>query len=166
MGKKTTKFINDIDGGQNACKKAMEEFILCSERFRELEVRLDKARERMVRRFTEVGSQCKSNDRATIDQALANDGEYLQAQKEYQDLHQESSGILLKRSQAHNEIRNCIKAIDDALQVFETYINKKAKSKNPFKSKKSIPAARDYIEASKTFVEGSREFFKSIGGSA
>jgi hypothetical protein len=165
MGKKTTKFINDIDSHQTACKKAMEEFILCSERYKELEVRLDKARERMVRRFSEVGSQSKSNDRTTINQALANDGEYVQAQKEYEDLHRESTGTLLKRSQAHNEIRSCIETIDGALQVFETYINKKAKSKNPFKSKKSIPAAKDYIEASKAFVENSREFFKSIGGS-
>ena len=165
MGKKTTKFINDIDSRQTTCKKAMQEFILCSEQYKDLEVGLGKARERMVRRFTEVGTQCKSNDRATVDQALANDGEYVQAQKEHEDLYRESEGTRLKRSQAHIEIKNCIEKIDSALQVFETYINKKAKSKNPFKSKKSIPAARDYIEASKTFVESSQEFFKSIGGS-
>jgi hypothetical protein len=163
MGKKTTKFIDDIDSKQDACKKAMEEYIVCCEECTALDVRSYNAEERMKARFKVIAPQHK-NDVKAINQALSVDPEYIQAQKEHNELEREAWRICRKRDLANNAISDYMDQIDKTLTTFETFINKKAKSKNPFKSKKSIPAARDYIDASKTFLENSRAFFKSIGG--
>lgn len=163
MGKKTTKFIEDIDSKQTACKKAMEEYILSCEECVALDVRSYNAGERMKARLKAIAEQHK-NDVKAINQALSLDAEYKQAQKEHNELEVQGWKICRKRDLANNAISDYMDQIEKALTSFETFINKKAKSKNPFKSKKSIPAARDFIEASQTFLENSRAFFKSIGG--
>jgi uncharacterized protein YchJ len=163
VGKKTTKFIEDIDSKQTACKKSMEEYILCCEECAALDARSYNAQERMNSRFKAIAAQYK-NDVQAINKALSVDPEYKQAEKEHNDLDREAWKICRKRDLANNAISDYMDQIDRALKAFETFINKKAKSKNPFKSKKSIPAARDFIEASKTFLENSQAFFKSIGG--
>jgi len=46
-----------------------------------------------------------------------------------------------------NRLKTRLKDFDLTLSPFRTYITKKEKSKNPFKSKKSIPAAKAAIQA-------------------
>src|SRR5262245_10886880 len=163
MGKKTNKFISDIDTHQMECKKYMEQWILYSEKCAEIDVKHYDATQRMVARLKELRDQYK-NDIPALNQALGKDTVYAESSQEVEELNHQADAAVKKRNVANNEIYNRLERIDSALGSFEAYINKKAKSKNPFKSKKSIPAARDYIDASKTFLENSRAFYKSIGG--
>src|SRR5690606_25230462 len=44
------------------------------------------------------------------------------------------------------KLRNDVNQLYHAIQDFDEYLTKKEKSKNPFKSKKSVPAARKMLK--------------------
>jgi hypothetical protein len=59
-----------------------------------------------------------------------------------------------------DKLQAALNNLSPVLSAFRTYIDKKAKSKNPFKSKKSLPAAQDTI---KVYTEFHKNVTKALG---
>jgi hypothetical protein len=163
MGKKTSKFIAAIEDLQKQCKTQMEGYIKTGEESVRLEPLADQLVAACIKRFNDL-LVANGKDRERARQAICVDPEYLEHEKQSDALGLRLTKLKKERSQAKDGIFNALAKMTPKLDEFEKYIAKKEKSKNPFKSKKSVPAAKDFIAASRLFHEHWSEYLKSIGG--
>lgn len=163
MGKKTTKFIADVVEQQDACKTNMESYIKSGEDSARLEPLADKLVEACIKRYNEL-LLANGKDLEKARQAICVDPEYCEHEKQSDALGMALHKLKTTRSRSKDSISTALAKMKSKLDEFDKYIAKKKKSKNPFKSKKSVPAAEDFIAASRTFHENTSTYLKSIGG--
>jgi len=70
----------------------------------------------------------------------------------------ERAKIWQKGKDLRQQLKNEINSIDDSIGDFKKFIAKKEKSKNPFRGKKSLPAAKDMI----SMFEGVKKEFDTV----
>lgn len=119
MGKKTDKYIKDISAASEKCIRTCKTLQQLSEL---MDKNGDKWTDQVKREMVQLGDWEKhpvAIERAKIWE----------------------KGMQLKR-----QLQDEANAMGHALSDFRKFIQKKEKSKNPFKSKKSLPAAKEMIK--------------------
>jgi hypothetical protein len=118
MGKKTDKFIQDISAASEKCMRTCG--IL----------------EKLSKAMDENGDKWTSKVEAEMRQL----GDW-----EKHPVAIERDKIWQKGKDLRQQLRNEVNEIYHSIGDFKKYIAKKEKSKNPFKSKKSLPAAKEMV---------------------
>lgn len=163
MGKKTTKFIAAVQELQTECKTQIENYLNSISETAKLEPLADRMVQQCIERYNELLKQ-NNNDKEKVAHLLSTDPEYLRREKESDSLGMKLYELKRARSRAKDGLFNALSKLDHKLGEFDKFIAKKQKSKNPFRSKKSLPAAKDFVAASRVFQENTEEYFRSIGG--
>lgn len=157
MGKKTTKMINECEEFMTECKQHIDDYFTNYDAFEKLLPTCQSFAAPLTKRYNELLVIHKKDLEATR-QSLFTDPEYLRIDAEADKVLVQTNAAEKGFNDAKRELGISLGKLDRKLQVFETFITKKAKSKNPFKSKKSIPAAKDFITAAREFHANTLKF--------
>lgn len=130
MGKKTEAFTNDVKAASQTCQKLFDDLLLHLTEYQKSAVKLEAAQ----------------NDWETRRLEMERNGERGYSQEPlYRTMHSIWQGKSMDRNHGMHladKLRQAANQLSSKLAVFQAFIDKKSKSKNPFKSKKSLPGAK------------------------
>lgn len=118
MGKKTDKFIQDISAASEQCIRTSG----------------------MLQKLSEAMDANGDKWTPKVEEEMRQLGDW-----EKHPVAIERAKIWSKGMELRKQLRQEVNTINHSLSDFKKYIQKKEKSKNPFKSKKSLPAAKEMI---------------------
>lgn len=163
MGKRTTKYIAAVEEQQTACKTQIDNYLKASAEDARLAPIGYALADKCTERFDQL-MKLHKRDLKIVQPLMFTDPVYVKYDKMGEELTVKWNAERKKMRTARNELFNALHRMNAKLLEFETFVAKKEKSKNPFKSKKSLPAAKDFIAASRVFHQNTQKALNDFGG--
>jgi len=153
MGKKTNEFMAAVDKLIGECMEPLRIFLGYADLVKDITAKMARnldeyeQMQRDVLRVIVSGDLAKPNRKPTKeDEERANaDPRLIAIGKAGEKLFEQKVDASNELKKARTELFKAVKALNDKLTAFKTYVFAKEKSRNPFKSKASIPVAKDVI---------------------
>lgn len=170
MGKKTDKFIADLQKLLEDCETPIAEFSrICTEMNR-LQKRLAEISDADSERRRELSGQANdgrqgqegvTNQSLELEELYTTDPQLKAYDDELTLLNPQFLTLLSRKNTSKTTLKNAIRPFKETLDEFSTYITKKEKSKNPFRGKKSLKSAKDFIKQMDDMLDGLRTLANS-----
>lgn len=141
MGKKTEKWIKQLNSLVDDCDNLYQKLtgiVGALAIVREESADLARAHSKRVNEIDPNGTTQHEDE-------ISNDPEIQRINNELDSVNKDFSNLLREKSKTKQSLGAKANEFKGVLIEFNTYIVKKEKSKNPFRGKKSVPAAKEYI---------------------
>ncbi len=158
MGKKTDKFIADLQKMGDACEGSITEMSQLAVQMDANGQQWDKYSGAYLTHFNRLYSQ-GIKDIAE----MLKDAEFKRAYEPFHSVEVEREQVWTAGKKAKFKLGNDLSAMSRVISEFSRYIDKKSKSKNPFKSKKSLPAAKETLRVYEEFHRAAYGALEKLG---
>jgi hypothetical protein len=162
VGKTTDAYMNSIDKLNSDCIDKCKELFGYFNGIRGIAADLARNLEAQHRRVIEVaGVDPERVQKLTQQQeeAANSDAELTRMSEAAERLMDQKLDLAKEKSKADDNAVDALNTMSNKIEQFRAYVKKKQASKNPFKSKKSLPAAWAYIKKADDTVD---EIVKAI----
>jgi hypothetical protein len=146
MGKKTDKYMSDLSALGNTCKGRLQDLVQIAMAMDKNGVLWDKVAFPYSNYYNKLHGQGM-----TTDDQKAKDPNFKKLAEAYEKVQAERDGIWAQGKQQCRVLQDDLNKMNTVLGDFARFVDKKAKSKNPFKSKKSLPVAQETVKKYQAF---------------
>lgn len=148
MGKRTDKFIAELNAILEKSAAPAHQLLIYNKKFDEVHSKLSKLNDLHSKRVMEIDPGQTTQKEAEI----SRDPTIKKIDSAIDQLNNEFLKLMPIRNQVVTEIKKLATALDKKNEEFRQYLLKKSKSKNPFRSKKSLPGAILFFKQVDAFV--------------
>jgi chromosome segregation ATPase len=149
MGKKTNNWIKQLNKLAGECDEHLQRIYAIAERMGEVKKELVDLEHAHNKRTHEIDPMASTQH----EKEIMNDPEIKRIEKELDTIGKDFGSLMGDKSRAQEQLKGKAIEFKGILTEFSTYITKKEKSKNPFRGKKSVPAAKQYIAQGEDFLD-------------
>ncbi len=152
MGKKTDAYIKELDKLIFDCMKPMSAVIQAKARLADMTKEVKVIEAAHNKRCNEIDPTGSTQHEAEI----ASDPQIKKLDKQLDVMNDQFTELFSAKQSVKDSLKTVAIKFKTKLGEFETYITKKEKSLNPFRGKKSVPAAKKYIKDANAFLDAIR----------
>lgn len=149
MGKKTDKFSTDLRNLLSACSAPAHELHVLGKQLTVLHGRLQQLEKLHNQRCKQIDPEGTTQ----YEREIAADSVIKKIDAQIDKLNPQFMKLMLRKREVKGDLKRLAKQVDKKADEFRAFLLKKSKSRNPFKSKKSLPGAVKFLNQVDSFVD-------------